>query len=64
MPIVKYCHGAGVEVPEGVSPVMAGVDSEGMHLRINDRIVRIPFPATVDEPMAVRKTLVDMARVA
>ena len=62
--MVKYCHAAGIEIPEDVTPSMAGVDSEGMHLRMNDRIVRIPFPDAVDEPMAVRKTLVEMARVA
>ncbi|MET4693174.1 HugZ family protein [Endozoicomonas lisbonensis] len=62
--MVKYCVNAGIVIPEGLSPRMAGVDSEGMHLLLGDKLVRIPFPASVEEPMAVRKTLVDMARAA
>lgn len=62
--MVKYCKAAGIEIPEGVEPKMAGLDSDGMHLLLKDRIVRIPFPGSVEEPMAVRKTLVEMAKVA
>lgn len=62
--MVKYCQAAGVHIPENVSPYMVGLDSEGMHLRINDRVVRIPFPTAVEEPMAVRKALVEMAKAA
>ena len=62
--MVKYCQSAGVNLHSDVSPAMAGIDSEGMHLRIRDKVVRIPFPAAVNEPVAVRKTLVEMAKVA
>ncbi|MCW7554357.1 DUF2470 domain-containing protein [Endozoicomonas gorgoniicola] len=62
--MVKYCVNAGIVIPEGVSPRMAGVDSEGVHLLLGDQVVRIPFPVSVEEPMAVRKALVDMARAA
>lgn len=62
--MVKYCVNAGIVIPEGVSPKMAGVDSEGMHLLLGDKVVRIPFPGSVEEPIAVRKTLVDMARAS
>ena len=60
--MVKYCNNADILIPEGVTPRMAGVDSEGMHLLLVDKVVRIAFPYTVEEPMAVRKTLVEMAR--
>ncbi|MGI9278791.1 MAG: HugZ family protein [Endozoicomonas sp.] len=62
--MVKYCKAAGIEIPEGVEPKMAGIDATGMHLLLNDKLVRIPFPTEVEEPMAVRKTLVEMAKVA
>ncbi len=57
-----YCVQAGIAVPAGISPVMAGLDAEGMHLRLGSRIVRIPFPQAVATPLAVRETLVAMAR--
>ncbi len=62
--LVKYCKAANIELPEGVELKMAGLDSEGMHLLIGSRVVRIPFGEEVVDPMSVRKQLVAMAKVA
>ncbi|WP_153766017.1 HugZ family protein [Endozoicomonas sp. OPT23] len=62
--LVKYCKAAGIELPEAVEPKMAGLDSEGMHLLIGSRVVRIPFSEEVVDPMSARKQLVAMAKVA
>ncbi len=60
--MVHYCHTAGIVVEDGVQPMMAGCDSEGIHLRVGERIHRLPFPQAVSEPGAMRATLVAMAR--
>lgn len=60
--ILHYCAQANVAVPEGVTPVMTGLDSEGMHLRLGYQIVRIPFEKEVTTPLEARETLVAMAR--
>lgn len=57
-----YCQQAGMVVAEGVSPVMAGIDAEGMHLRLGQRLVRFVFAAPVATPLEARETLVAMAR--
>ena len=62
--MIKYCKTAEIELPEGVEPKMAGLDSEGMHLLVGSRVVRIPFSEEVVDPMSVRKQLVAMAKVA
>lgn len=58
-----YCRQAAVNMA-GEAPVMAGLDAEGMHLRLGARIVRIPFPdgSTATTPLAAREVLVAMAR--
>lgn len=62
--MVKYCLEANIIIPEGVSPKMAGVDSEGMHLLLGRKIVRIPFPGNAESAMEVRQQLVAMAKAA
>ncbi|WP_461535576.1 HugZ family pyridoxamine 5'-phosphate oxidase [Spongorhabdus nitratireducens] len=62
--LVKYCIQNGVEVPEGVQPLMAGIDSEGIHLLIERRLVRIAFETPVTTPGEARQALVAMARAA
>lgn len=62
--MVKYCLAANIVIPEGVSPKMAGVDSEGMHILLGRKVVRIPFPENADSAMAVRQQLVAMAKAA
>ena len=44
-----------------VVPALAGVDREGIHLRIGQRIHRVAFPTPVHQPMDVRKALVALA---
>jgi putative heme iron utilization protein len=57
-----YCARAGVSLPPGGVPVMAGVDGEGFHLRVGARIVRFSFATPVATPSEVRAALVQMAR--
>jgi putative heme iron utilization protein len=40
---------------------MAGIDSEGFHLRLGARIVRFDFETPVKSPLEVRQALVAMA---
>lgn len=57
-----YCAVAGIEIPAGVAPQLAGCDGEGINLRLDARIARIAFAAPVSSLQAVRQTLVAMAR--
>lgn len=59
-----YCRQAGVIVPEGVEPVLTGIDGEGFHLRLADKIVYIRFPRPVATPLEVRQTLVALLKSA
>jgi putative heme iron utilization protein len=58
--LVHYCRQAGFE--PRVAPVMAGIDGEGIHLRLGARILWIPFAAPVETPLQAREALVAMAR--
>ncbi len=58
----RYCLNAGLALPEAVTPVMAGIDAEGFHLRLGACIVRFEFPSPVQSPMEVRQALVAMAQ--
>lgn len=60
--LALYCHQAGLALPDGVAPVMAGIDAEGLHLRLGSRIARIAFGAPVHTPLEARTALVAMAR--
>ena len=60
--MVKYCQTAGIELPDGVKPVMAGINAEGIHLRIDRKIVFIRFPEELAQPSDARQQLVAMAR--
>ena len=62
--MLKYCKVSNIELPEGIQPKMAGLNSEGMHLRIGRKIVFIRFPKEAYEAMAVRQQLVAMAKAA
>lgn len=59
--LAHYCRDAGIEPGERML-AMAGIDAEGIHLRLGARIVRIPFPAPVANPGAAREALVALAR--
>lgn len=57
-----YCRLARVPVADGDSPLMAGVDAEGCHLRVGGRVVRIPFLRRVSSAAEVRGAMVELAR--
>lgn len=59
--IRHYCDLYGIHVAKKQTPVMAGIDSEGFHIRIGKRIHRINFKQPVNTGEAVRKALVDLA---
>jgi putative heme iron utilization protein len=59
--LVHYCGQAGIETGAR-APVLAGIDGEGIHLRLGDRIARIGFSGPVATPMQAREVLVAMAR--
>ena len=59
-----YCAQARRAVPAGIAPVMAGIDSEGMTLRLGERLERIVFDKAISTPGQARATLASMARDA
>ena len=62
--LLLYCRQAGIAIPEGAAPVMTGIDAEGLHLRLGERVERIAFTVPVTTPLAAREALVAMARAA
>ena len=62
--IRKYCVEAGVAVPEGCKPQMTGVDPLGMNIRLDQKIVRIPFAEKAESAGDIRRILVAMAKAA
>ncbi|MDN5836948.1 MAG: DUF2470 domain-containing protein, partial [Nitrosospira sp.] len=60
--IGHYCNLHHIRVPEKQTPVMAGIDAEGFHLRIGKRIHRIHFSQPIAGAEDARKALVEMAR--
>ena len=59
-----YCQQALIDVPENAVLSMVGIDSEGFHLRVNDKVVYIAFPQSLSSPLQVREALVAMLRIA
>lgn len=58
--IARYVAQAGLP---GAEPAqMAGIDSEGFHLRIGQALHWLPFAEPCETPLAVRQALVAMAR--
>ncbi|WP_028635163.1 MULTISPECIES: HugZ family protein [Pseudomonas] len=49
-------------LPNDAPACMAGVDSEGMHLRIGQAVHWLPFPSICNTPTQVREALVLLAR--
>lgn len=62
--LFRYCEQAAIEVPDGVTPQMVGVDTFGFHQRVGKRIVRIDFPESVQTPNEVRQALIAMLKQA
>lgn len=61
--IRHYCDTFKIDYEMSSDPVMIGIDSEGIHLRVGSRIHRINFTESVTTATEVRKTLVAMAKV-
>ncbi len=59
-----YCQQAKIVVADDAAITMVGIDSEGFHLRVGDKIVYIAFPQTVHSPQQVREVLVAMLKTA
>lgn len=57
--IARYVEQAGL--PASSPAQMAGIDSEGFHLRIGQALYWLPFAQLCDTPLAVRQALVAMA---
>ena len=57
--IAHYVAMAGL--PDAVPAVMAGVDSEGLHLRIGQGLWWLPFATPCNTPLQVREALVSLA---
>jgi len=58
----KYCSAASVET-EGNNPQMVGIDTEGFHLRMGEKIIRFHFSEPAKTAEEVRSHLVAMASV-
>ena len=59
--IKTYCETAGIEIPNGKTPRLAGVNGEGIHVIMGRRIVFIRFPEAVTNASEARQQLVAMA---
>ncbi len=57
-----YCIAAKVEAGEH-EPQMAGIDTEGFHLRVNEKIIRFNFSESANTAEEIRSRLVAMAHV-
>ncbi len=58
--LAHYVEQAGL--PTSSPAQLAGIDSEGFHLRIGQALHWLPFAETCETPLAVRQALVAMAR--
>ena len=56
----KYCSTAGIEIGSE-DPEMAGIDEEGFHLRIGEKILRFNFSEPAKTADEIRARLVEMA---
>ncbi len=57
----KYCADAEIEIGDH-DPEMAGIDEEGFHLRLGEKIVRLTFSEPAQTAEEVRARLVAMVR--
>lgn len=60
--LVKYCHQAGLVLPNDVEPEMVGVDAFGFFQRLGERVMRFEFPQPVENANDVRKALIAMLK--
>jgi putative heme iron utilization protein len=59
--MIHYCEIADILLAKGTVPTLAGIDSEGFHLRLEARIVRFDFETPVKSLLEVRKALIALA---
>jgi putative heme iron utilization protein len=59
--LLHYSALCGLTLPAGTQPIMAGIDAEGMHLRIGARILRVEFPRPISSPAEARTLLIELA---
>ena len=57
--IAHYVALAGL--PDTVPAQLAGIDTEGMHLRIGQALYWLPFETPCNTPIQVREALVSLA---
>lgn len=66
--LLRYCQLADVAVPEGVEPMMVGVDAFGFHQRVGERVFRFDFLfselefESVQTPDEARQALIAMLK--
>lgn len=60
--LAHYCGLIGEPVTEGERPEMTGIDAEGLHMRLGQRILRLEFTEPLASPAEARRVLVEMAR--
>ena len=58
----KYCSVRGIETRSD-DPEMVGIDEQGFHLRVGEKIIRFSFSETAKTTKEVRTRLVAMARL-
>lgn len=58
----RYCRWGDIPLKEAATPIMAGIDGEGFHLRLGKRVHRLGFDEPVTTMPALRQKLTEMAR--
>ncbi len=59
--IHKYCNDYAIPL-EDQSAVLVGIDCQGCHIRVGEKVSRIAFPDLAADSVAVRQQLIAMAR--
>ena len=60
--LMTYCRNTSIAFDGKDIPTMVSVDSEGMHLKIGQRVVWIAFSEVVTDRVSLRQELVRMAK--
>lgn len=62
--IRHYCSLANISLNDDDSPELSGVDGEGFHIRVGQRIHRFHFDEPIQTPLELRQKLIDLAHKA
>lgn len=62
--LLQYTSSAGISIESDPTLVMVGIDTDGIDMRQEDRLYRVPLHRTIATPEDARTVLVDMARSA